>query len=72
MPAVFSFSIENKNSSILWTPSVVVFAAVCVLVATVETVVVASAPNDPEVEDATVTVVEVVVVSGATGSKLRR
>lgn len=68
VPATFSFSIENKNSSMLSIPSVVVFAPdlVVMTVVVVDTVDAISASNDEDV------VVEVVVVSGATGSKFRR
>jgi hypothetical protein len=66
--AAFSFSIENKNSSMLSIPSVVVFAPELdvMTVVVVETVDAISASNDVDV------VVEVVVVSGATGAKFRR
>jgi hypothetical protein len=66
--AAFSFSIENKNSSMLSIPSVVVFAPelAVMTVVVVETVDAISASNDVDV------VVEVVVVSGATGAKFRR
>ena len=68
VPAAFSFSIENKNSSMLSIPSVVVFAPklVVMTVVVVETVDTMSESSDVD------EVVEVVVVSGATGSKLRR
>ena len=64
---IFSFSIENKNSSMLSIPSVVVFVPelVVMTVVVVETVDAISASNDEDV------VVEV-VVSGATRSKFRR